>query len=171
MTENYYEQCGEYTQLFIESEKHGTLVFLIDNDDVENTKKYKWIISKVKNMKNNSCFKYYALASNNKKSLLLHRFIINAPPNKIVDHINRNTFDTRKKNLRITSRSINGFNSKSNRNNKSGRKGVKWIEDKNRWMAYITKNNKRKHLGLFTDINDAIKARESAESEYYGKMI
>lgn len=170
MTENYYIPCGDYTQLFIDNDKYGTLVFLVDNDDVDRARQYKWLISKVKNMSVNSSFKYYALASNSSKPLLLHRLLIDAPSNKIVDHVNQNTFDTRKMNLRITDRSINNFNSKLNRNNKSGRKGVKWIDADSKWMAYITKDYKRKHLGSFDDFEDAVNARAMAEKEYFGKQ-
>lgn len=43
----------------------------------------------------------------------LHRLIMNAPEGKVVDHLNHNTLDCRKKNLRIVSQTENCKNTRS----------------------------------------------------------
>lgn len=48
-------------------------------------------------------------------------------------------------------------------NNKSGTRGVTYVESRNRWLARIMINGKRKHLGYFKDKNEAIKVRKKAE--------
>lgn len=53
---------------------------------------------------------YIAHKDKNKKVILLHRFILNAPKNKIVDHINHNKNDNRKSNLRLTDYKTNALN-------------------------------------------------------------
>lgn len=47
-----------------------------------------------------------------KKLTYLHRIIANAKPGQIVDHINRDTYDNRRCNLRIATRSENAINNK-----------------------------------------------------------
>lgn len=54
-------------------------------------------------------------------------------------------------------------------NNTSGYKGVCWNKKSNKWYAQIRVNKKRIHLGSFTNIEDAIKARKEAEEKYWGK--
>lgn len=103
----------------------------------------------------------------NKTSIGLHRFIIDADRGSFVDHINGDRSDNRKCNLRICTRQENGANRVDNRNNKSGHRGVLWYNKNNKWMAYITVNWKRKHLGYFNNLEDAINARLVAEEMYF----
>lgn len=56
-------------------------------------------------------------------------------------------------------------------NNTSGYKGVFWSKYHNKWQAYIHLHGKRKHLGYFDDIEDAIKARIEAEENYFEPLI
>lgn len=53
--------------------------------------------------------------------------------------------------------------------NKSGIIGVFWRENRNKWSAYIDFDYKRKYLGLYTDKDEAIKARLQAELNIFGK--
>lgn len=48
------------------------------------------------------------------------------------------------------------------RTNTSGFRGVTWVKDKSRWLAYITHNYKRVHVGYFPTIGEAINARNNA---------
>ena len=57
------------------------------------------------------------------------------------------------------------------KNNKSGHKGVYFAKDKGAWKALIYVRKKCIYLGSFHDINDAIKAREEAEREYFRPLI
>lgn len=99
--------------------------------------------------------------------VMLHRLIMNPPKNMDVDHINHNTFDNRKSNLRIVSECENMWNRALSKNNTSGVTGV--FADKTGWIATIGFNNQQIRLGHFKDKNDAIKARKDAEEKYYGK--
>ncbi|EEC9767378.1 hypothetical protein EB568_RS07945 [Escherichia coli] len=54
----------------------------------------------------------------------------------------------------------------------SGIIGVMWDKKANKWRAYIyASGNKHRYLGLFDNINDAIKARIQAEIKYRGKQL
>lgn len=85
------------------------------------------------------------------KTILLHRYIMNAPAGVTVDHINGNKLDNRKMNLRLCSQSENNMNRGVFSNNKSGIKGVSWNKSKKKWVAQIQVNGKRIYLGAFDD--------------------
>ena len=130
---------------------------LIDSEDVDKVKQYKWSI------KNNG----YAV--NNKNRLLLHRFVINCPDDKVVDHINHNPLDNRKSNLRICTQQQNRMNNRKQPNNTSGCAGVSFYKPYNKWRAYIQINSRQIFLGYFNTKEDAIEARKQAELEYFGE--
>jgi len=89
--------------------------------------------------------------------------------NIFVDHKDRDSLNNRKYNLRPCNDSTNSMNSKLYRTNKSGHKGVCWDSRSNKWIAYIMKNQKYKHLGYFDSIEDAVQIREKAEKKYFGE--
>jgi hypothetical protein len=134
---------------------------LIDLDDVEKIKNYKWGIG------NGG----YTINANN--SILLHRFILNIKPKYgyVVDHINRNRLDCRKNNLRITTFKENSINRGTQSNNTSGVTGVSFEKRRNKWESHIKSNGKKKFLGYYDCIEDAIKARKEAEILYFGYMV
>jgi hypothetical protein len=51
--------------------------------------------------------------------------------------------------------------------NKSGKKGVHWAKQQNKWCASIGWNNKRKNLGYFDSLEDAITTRIEAEQKLF----
>ena len=84
------------------------------------------------------------------------------------DHIDyNNTLDNRKSNLRPATTTEQAQNKGMYANNTSGIKGVGWDKLHQKWKAYIGINRKTIHLGLFTDKDDAIKARLMAEKKYF----
>jgi len=82
-----------------------------------------------------------------------------------IDHINGIRHDNRILNLRLAQGSQNHMNACRYKNNKSGVTGVHWLEPNKKWRAVIRLNRKNRHLGLFSNIEDAIKARKKAEQE------
>ena len=57
------------------------------------------------------------------------------------------------------------------KNNTSGHKGVYWDKNREMWEAYIQVQGKRKHLGRYSEYEDAVKARELAEEQYFEPLI
>lgn len=93
---------------------------------------------------------------------------MNAPKNKIVDHINGNRSDNRKSNLRLCVTRQNICNSRQYSNNKSGYRGVR-KRDK-RWCAEISVKGKVLHLGSFDKKIDAARAYNRHALEYHGEF-
>jgi hypothetical protein len=103
----------------------------------------------------------------NGKKIYLHRFINNTPKGLITDHINRDTLDNRKVNLRVVDKKKNQRNHKIFKTNSSGYTGVSWREKMIKWEAYIWVNNKKVALGLFDNVKKAVEARRLAELNYW----
>lgn len=162
---NKYIKCDDFVILKILSETYGQFDFIIDKDDYERCSQYSWCVHKT----TGKYHKPYFYACNNHIGLL-HRFIMNAPQNMLVDHINSNTLDNRKTNLRICTKSENNMNRYFEGRNKSNKIGVMYNDKLKtpKWMAYISLNKKRKHLGYFENYEDAVNARLEAEKRYYG---
>ena len=138
--------------------------FLIDINDIEKIKNFKWTLLKNQNGDN------YCRCNENHNCILLHRLLMNVHDrNKFVDHINGNSFDNRKCNLRIVTNQQNQFNSHNKGSGNNNRKGVSYRKDRNKWRAYITINRKQITLGLFETEQEAIDARIKAEEEYFGE--
>lgn len=87
------------------------------------------------------------------------------PPDQI-DHIDGNGLNNKWKNLRSVSAHENKKNKRLPVNNSSGFCGVAWNKVCKKWRALIQVNGKSKHLGMFKDKSDAIKARVAANIKY-----
>lgn len=57
------------------------------------------------------------------------------------------------------------------KNNSSGHKGVYWDKSREMWQAYIHVHGGKKHLGRYHKYEDAVKARELAEEQYFEPLI
>ena len=87
-------------------------------------------------------------------------------PSADVDHINGDRTDNRLSNLRVVCRKENTRNRKIPKTNTSGSMGLGWYPDRQKWRVVITSDGKRRHLGYFSDFNEAVKARKEAEKIY-----
>lgn len=91
------------------------------------------------------------------KTVYAHRMIMDQPKGMVVDHINHNTLDNRRNNLRVCTQSQNAFNRGIQRQNTSGYKGVHYYRKKKKYCAYIDISRKRIHLGYFESAIEAAK--------------
>lgn len=96
-----------------------------------------------------------------------HRIVMKAKPGQFVDHINKDRADNRKQNLRCCNRSENARNRGLYSTNTSGVTGVFYDKEREKWVASITYNHKRKLLGRFASKDDAIRARLDKEAELF----
>ncbi len=107
------------------------------------------------------------LKNNKFKKQLMHRVIMKAPKSLQVDHINGNTLDNRRINLRLCTKSQNMRNQRISKNNTSGYKGVSWNKRAKKWVSYIRFNSKQYFLGNFKNIKKAARAYNVASKKYH----
>jgi hypothetical protein len=100
-----------------------------------------------------------------RKRALLTRWIMDPSDDLIVDHINHNTLDNRRENLRILTNAENQQN-RVQFNKWGQRRGVCIDKSKGQWVAYITINKKRIHLGQFKTEEEANKVVVNARKKY-----
>lgn len=129
---------------------------IVDVGDFEAVSQFKWSL----------CHGYAQrgmMVNGRMTWVAMHREIIGGKPNMVIDHINHNTIDNRRSNLRLCTNSQNQFNRGVPINNTSGYKGVYFNKKDKRWGAYMSLNKKMKMLGYFgTKEEAAIAYREHA---------
>lgn len=90
-----------------------------------------------------------------------------------IDHRNGQGLDNRFSNLRVANPAQQVMNTACRADNKGGRKGVSWIQDrtgKYRWRVRITSKGKRMHLGWFDDLTVASQVYEDKARELFGEF-
>jgi hypothetical protein len=85
-----------------------------------------------------------------------------------VDHINHDTLDNRKDNLRVVTHQQNNCNRRGWKNSRSGYKGVAWYSNNRGWRSQITVNGKVIVIGYFTNPLDAARSYNNAAIKYHG---
>lgn len=130
---------------------------IIDSEDKLKVQNKKWCLTKDN----------YVISGSTKPFQYLHRLIMNAT-SLTVDHINGNTLDNRKCNLRLCTNADN-LKNRINlpKNNTSGILGVRFRKDRNKWYSELQVNSKTIRLGSYLTKEEAIKARKNGEEKYF----
>lgn len=130
----------------------------VDDEDYEVLSKFKWHFANGYARRHNG---FGRICIGMQKHIL-------SPKNGLqADHINGDTLDNRRENLRVCKPSENYKNRKLNSNNVSGFKGVRWHKNAKKWIVSIMNNGKQIHLGYFTNNLEASEAYKKAELHYY----
>ena len=140
---------------------------IVDNEDFEWLNQWRWYCDAY----GYAIRKPYIRGTGRKHqkglSIRMHRLINKTPKGLETDHINRNTLDNRKINLRTVSSQQNKFNTNIRIDNTSGYKGVTWDKQTNKWMSQIGIDGKNIKLGRYFHLKEAIDARENAEEVFH----
>jgi hypothetical protein len=141
---------------------------IVDPEDYPRLAKYKWFLAK--SPTSSYAARWQRLKTKNtRKRIWMHREIIHIPKKMVCDHINRNSLDNRKANLRPATVSQNLCNrTKTRTKTRSKYKGLEWDKTQRKWKARIQLNNKKIHLGSFANEIDAAKAYDRAARKYHG---
>lgn len=134
------------------------LLILVDDQDFNFLAQFTWTVRISKKLK-------YAVTAIDGKLVRLHRLLLNPPKHLVVDHINNNGLDNRRKNLRVCTQKHNC----RNQNPRIGNlKGVSFCARVNKYRAYIGVNYTQKHLGYFKTKSQAALAYNTAAKKYFG---
>lgn len=160
---NEYTTCGDITFGHVLTKKHSK-VFIIDTEDLPRVQEHKWYILEHRGGYLRvvaSKYKDITTRIMPPRGMKLSRFLLNVTdPTTFVDHINHNTLDNRKSNLRVCTNAENSRNQILSSNNTSGYKGV--TKAGNRWVAKISFNGKLIHLGTYNTPEEAAQAYDIA---------
>jgi hypothetical protein len=85
-----------------------------------------------------------------------------------VDHIDGNTLNNQRSNLRIVNRFQNGMNQGKHKNNTSGYKGVN--SNGFNYMARIRVNGERIYIGTYSTVEEAGRAYDNKAKELHGEF-
>lgn len=155
--DNKFQIEGKVTKILFDNGYIG----LIDTEDLDNIKKHYWSFNKTKRY----IYSYTA------KREFLHNYIMD---NKNIDHINRNTLDNRKENLRVVTHQQNCWNRGVRKDKNKKIKIIGVYQRGNSYVAEIRKTNKDRIIirkaKTFKTINEAILCRFSLEDFYFGEF-
>jgi hypothetical protein len=99
----------------------------------------------------------------------LHHLVMPKREGFFIDHINRDTLDCRRSNLRYVTRQQNTWNRSIGSANTSGFKGVFYRKDRDKWLAAITVDGKFIKIGLFACPKLAARARDAEAKRVHGE--
>lgn len=136
---------------------------LIDENDREAVLSGRWNIGKFGQKK-------YAYKA---KGKLLHRSLVNAPKGMCVDHINGDTLDNRRENLRVCTWAQNSLNRAKHKHAiHSIYKGVGFENGSSprKWSARVHFNGVRKRVGRYATEIEAAKAYDKFALIAYGEF-
>ena len=128
---------------------------IIDDEDYERASKYNLRI------KDLSKKKPYVMAGWHER---LHNILMKPPPGYEVDHINGDTLDCRRSNMRLCTREQNLWNQENKES------GITKIHD-NKWRARVGYRYKVIHVGYFKTREEAVEALQAKKRELYGEFF
>ena len=157
--------------LTVVSKKYGAFRVLLDASDYPRVATHKWCVLKSKK----NTLTYFGanllMSDGKRKTLLLHRFLMDPPKGLLVDHKDAyDTLDNRRSNLRIATREQNNQNKRPRTGTSSQYKGVSWTKLRGKWSAYITKSGRTLPLGCCDCEMEAAKLYDAAAIDLFGEF-
>jgi hypothetical protein len=140
---------------------------MVSDIDYEFLNQYRWYYSKPTTRKKGYIIRNVGEGKVKGVSRdVVHRMGLNYE----IDHIDRNTFNNQRGNLREATRRQNSINSGIRSNNTSGYKGVCFHQKRNKWRANTMMNNKQYFIGYYDTAKEAAKAYNETVERLYGEF-
>jgi hypothetical protein len=143
---------------------------LVDEADYADLIRHSWSANRNRSGYNGHHDTFYAVRSKPGQTIRMHRQIMDAGPDQVVDHINHNGLDNRRSNLRLCSIAENARNTQGWRSRSSRYKGVSYRRRSDKWRAAITYKQKQFSLGEFDSETDAARAYNAKARELFGEF-
>lgn len=138
---------------------------MVDDDDFKRISNWKWTA-----LVRKWPYSPYAFRREMHKTIYLHRFIVNAPNGKDVDHIDGDGLNCQKENMRICTHAENQHNYKKCKTKTSSKfKGVCFDPLRNLWAARIKFHGMTISLGRFNTEEQAAHIYDKAAVLRFGK--
>jgi hypothetical protein len=166
---NDYQIEGDITRIFLNRKDGSTIETRISTSDLPKVKEFPntWCASWQENTRSFYVLGHAPVKDNKRKRISLQRWIFNEPEGLVIDHINHDTLNNTRENLRAITNAQNQQNRKGAPiSSGSGIRGVYWYKRDKKWKVKITLNNKGIDMGNFNDIKEAEKAAILARSKY-----
>jgi hypothetical protein len=140
---------------------------IVDEADWERLSAFKWYVV---NGRRGAFYgrRYVERLNGRPVTKALHHEVLGLSPRQTVDHVNGDTLDNRRANLRVCSPGENARNRRGSRNSLSGFKGVS--RARGRWQARIEYEGKARHLGVFDTPEEGARAYDQAARELFGEF-
>jgi hypothetical protein len=138
-------------------------VAVVDDEDFETLSKHSWCAMR------NYYGGWLAARGEKGKTIYMHRQLLNCPPNLQVDHIDHDTLNNTKSNLRIVTIQQNCLNRGIRSDNRTGFKGVSLVKSSGKYTARIVINGSRICVGYFDSAEEAHKAYVEYSKQYHGE--
>lgn len=146
---------------------------VVDEDLYEEFSKYKWRADFIKDKLKRVCRDRNKKDPAGKTKIFLHQAVVTSVPvGMVIDHINHDTLDNRKANLRVCTVRENAMNRRPNKNNRTAYKGVTMVKRANgkiSYMARIRDKGVSIHIGMFDTAEKAARAYNKKATELFGK--
>lgn len=139
----------------------------VDDGDYELVVKYRW--RAVKQLRKLGPIRWYAMATIDGKSVMMHRLILGVTDDLQVDHEDNNGLNNIRLNMRVCTKAQNQHNQRVKTFAKTSQyKGVSWRQRDDCWQSHIMVDNKSLNLGQYDSEIDAAYAYDIAAREYFG---
>ncbi len=152
-----FEVQGDYIKVDVSTKKYTNMYTLVDKDiHAKYMRESSWFCDK------SGDGVFYVRGTFNKQRIRLHKLVLPAEEGFVIDHINGNTMDNTRGNLRAVTQGCNTKNASQSKSNRTGCTGV-YLNIRGKYVASIQRQKKNIHLGTYNTLEEAAYARKVAE--------